>query len=126
MDVTAGKQDLVEHVGAGQVGHQHTKGNGDKQQGLEFLHDTQKQQEAGDDDHHQALPVLSLKNQGETGAVDKIQNSFHSASLHYWMTHSSVPDSTVAPFWVLTEAMVPSQGLMISFSIFMASRIIST
>ena len=42
------------------------------------------------------------------------------------MTHSSVPDSTAAPLAALMEATLPSQGHMISFSIFMASKIIST
>ena len=37
-----------------------------------------------------------------------------------------MPDSTEAPLEVLTEATTPSRGHMISFSIFMASRTIST
>ncbi len=42
------------------------------------------------------------------------------------MVQRSVPLSTEAPLETDTEVMVPSWGAMISFSIFMASRIIST
>ncbi len=42
------------------------------------------------------------------------------------MVQSRVPLSTEEPLVVATEVMVPSWGAIISFSIFMASRIIST
>ena len=42
------------------------------------------------------------------------------------MVHSRAPLSTEEPLATATEVMVPSWGAMISFSIFMASRIIST
>ena len=42
------------------------------------------------------------------------------------MVHRSVPLSTAVPLVTDTAVMVPSWGAMISFSIFMASKIIST
>ena len=77
VDVPSGEQDLVEHSRAGQVGHQHTKGDGNKQQWLELLYDAQKQQNARDDDHDGALPVIALEELIKAGARQKIDNSFH-------------------------------------------------
>ena len=77
VDVTAGEEDLVEHAGAGQVGHQHAEGDGAHQQGLKLFADAQVQQEAGNDQHHQAFPAAVLEEQDEAGVVDKIQDSFH-------------------------------------------------
>ena len=77
VDVTAGEEDLVEHAGAGQVGHQHTEGDGAHQQRLKLLADTQVQQEAGDAEHDRVLPAAVLQEQNEAGIVDKIQDSFH-------------------------------------------------
>ena len=72
VDVAACKEDLVEHVGPGQVGHQHAKGDGHHQQGLELLFDAQVQQKAGDGQHDQVLPPAVLEQQGKACVIEKI------------------------------------------------------
>ena len=42
VDMTAGKEDLVEHAGARQIGHQHANGDGYQQQRLKLLLNAQK------------------------------------------------------------------------------------
>ena len=48
-------------AGNGQVGQQHTEGDGDQQQGLKALADTHVQQDTGNDEHDHGLPVQSGK-----------------------------------------------------------------
>ena len=134
MDVTAGKQDLMEHIRAGQVGTQHTEGNGQEQQRLKALHNGQIHEDKGNGDHDEAFPVTVLTKHIEAGLLQEIDNSrhlflvsFHSlfqgcAEMSQPMTHRTSPGLTAAPLETATEETVPSQGAKISFSIFMASR----
>ena len=134
MDVTAGKQDLMEHIRAGQVGTQHTEGNGQEQQWLKALHNGQIHEDKGNGDHDEAFPVTVLTKHIEAGLLQEIDNSrhlflvsFHSlfqgcAEMSQPMTHRTSPGLTAAPLETATEETVPSQGAKISFSIFMASR----
>ena len=57
---------LCKQTGEGQVGQQHTKRDGDQQQGLKALADAKIQQNTGDHDHHQLPPIRW--DRGETGA----------------------------------------------------------
>ena len=52
---------LVKQAGDGQVGQQHTKGDGNQQQGLEALADAHVQQKAGDQQHDNGAPIQSGK-----------------------------------------------------------------
>ena len=134
MDVSSGEEDLVEHLRAGEVGAQHTEGNGQQQQRLKALYDGQIQQHEGNADHDEALPVAVLTKHIEAGLLQEIDNSrhlflvsFHSlfqgcAEMSQPMTHRTSPGLTAAPLETATEETVPSQGAKISFSIFMASR----
>ena len=60
-------------VAAGQVGQQHTESDTNQKQGLELLMDAQPQQEEGDKDHHQVLPVVGevTEQQEEAGAFEE-------------------------------------------------------
>ena len=77
VDVPSGEQDLVEHIRSGQVRHQHTDGDRHQQQRLELLHNAQKQQQHGDDQHNGALPVIALKQLVKARAHKEIGNRFH-------------------------------------------------
>ena len=76
VDVSAGKENLMIHLRAGQVGDEHTEGNRQQQQGLELLHNRQVQQDEGDDHHNQDLPV-PCGNLIEAGRLNEIHDSFH-------------------------------------------------
>ena len=76
VDVSAGKENLMIHLRAGQVGDEHTEGNRQQQQGLELLHNRQVQQDEGDDHHNQDLPV-PRGNLIEAGRLNEIHDSFH-------------------------------------------------
>ncbi len=65
----------VVHTRAGQIGQQHTKGNGQKQQGLKLLDNGKIQQHAGDDKHHQIQGLVG--HNGKTRALQKGLNCFH-------------------------------------------------
>ena len=56
---------VVHEAAQGQVGQQHTKGNGQKQQRLKALDDGEVEQHEGDEDHHVLLPVAI----GKTGGL---------------------------------------------------------
>ena len=88
VDVSAGEQDLVEHLRAGQVRHQHTECDGYQQQRLKLLDDTQKQQHNGNDQHNGTLPVVALEKLVKAGAYKEIGNSFHvqSSGVSRWCT----------------------------------------
>ena len=49
----------MEQLRAGQVGQQHTEGDGEEQQRLVFLLDGQVEQEATEEDHHKVLPTFT-------------------------------------------------------------------
>ena len=76
VDVSSGKEDLVVHLRAGQVGDEHAEGNRQQQQGLELLHNRQVQQTEGNDHHDQNLPV-PRGDLIEAGRLNKIHDSFH-------------------------------------------------
>ena len=63
------------HIGAGQVGQQHTKGDGQQQHGFVFLHDGQVHQQAGNGDHYQAQRIFSQLR--KTRGLDKVLNWFY-------------------------------------------------
>ena len=87
VDVSAGEEDLVEHLRAGQVGHQHADGDRHQQQRFKLLDDTQKQQDDGHKEHHRAFPVVALKKLVKTGLCAKIQNGLHDVpSITGWCT----------------------------------------
>ena len=111
------------HLRAGQVGQQHAEGDGQQQQGLELLDDGQVEQHAGDENHHQRLPV-AREQLHKARLIQKIDNRFHtlSSAAAYFSVHRTAPEVTEAPLVTVTEVTVPSVGAMISFSIFMASR----
>lgn len=60
---------LGKQPGEGQVGQQHTKSDGDQQQGLEALSDAQIQQQAGNQNHQDLTPVA-----GEGGKAGTSEN----------------------------------------------------
>lgn len=69
VDVTPGEEDLVEHIRAGEVGDEHTEGDGHQQQRLKLLYDAQIQQHAGDAKHDEAAPVAVLGKEVEAGVL---------------------------------------------------------
>ena len=69
VDVTPGEEDLVEHIRAGEVGDEHTEGDGHQQQRLKLLYDAQVQQHAGDAQHDEAAPVAVLGKEVEAGVL---------------------------------------------------------
>ena len=85
MDMSAGEEDLVEHLRAGEVGAQHTEGDGQQQQRLKALYDGQIQQHEGNADHDEALPVAVLTKHIEAGLLQEIDNSRH---LCFFSFHS--------------------------------------
>ena len=87
VDVSAGEQDLVIHLRAGQVGHQHADGDRHQQQRLKLLDDAQKQQHDGHHDHDGAFPVIALEKLVKTGLLAKIDNGLHYVpSITGWCT----------------------------------------
>ncbi len=62
----AGKENLMEHIGAGKIGDEHTESNRHQQQRLKFLHDTKIQQNTGNADHNKAAPVTVLRKEIES------------------------------------------------------------
>ena len=72
VNVSAGEQDLVEHIRAGEVGAQHTEGDGQKQQGLKALADGEIQQHKGDGDHDEHLPVVANAKLSKAGLLGKV------------------------------------------------------
>ena len=69
VDVTPGEEDLVEHIRAGEVGDEHTEGDGHQQQRLKLLYNAQIQQHAGDAQHDEAAPVAVLGKEVEAGVL---------------------------------------------------------
>lgn len=69
VDVAPGEEDLVEHIRAGEVGDEHTEGDGHQQQRLKLLYDAQIQQHAGDAQHDEAAPVAVLGKEVEAGVL---------------------------------------------------------
>ena len=76
VDVAAGEEDLMVHLRAGQVGDEHTEGNGDQQQGFELLHDGQVHEGEGDHHHDKDLPVPA-GDAVEARILNEIHDSFH-------------------------------------------------
>ncbi len=68
---------LVEQAGDGQVGQQHTEGDGNQQQGLEALANAHVQQHTGDNQHKSGLPVQS----GKAGA-GRDRGNYSSEKFH--------------------------------------------
>lgn len=62
-------EDLVEHIGTGEVGDEHTEGDGHQQQRLKLLYNAQIQQHAGDAQHDEAAPVAVLGKEVEAGVL---------------------------------------------------------
>ena len=58
----------MEHIGTGEVGDEHTEGDGHQQQRFKLLYDAQVQQHAGDAQHDEAAPVAVLGK--EVGTFD--------------------------------------------------------
>lgn len=69
VDVAPGEEDLVEHIGTGEVGDEHTEGDGHQQQRFKLLYDAQVQQHAGDAQHDEAAPVAVLGKEVEAGVL---------------------------------------------------------
>ena len=69
VDVAPGEEDLVEHIGTGEVGDEHTEGDGHQQQRLKLLYNAQIQQHAGDAQHDEAAPVAVLGKEVEAGVL---------------------------------------------------------
>lgn len=69
VDVASGEEDLVEHIRAGEIGDEHTEGDGHQQQRLKLLYDAQIQQHAGDAQHDEAAPVAVLGKEVEAGVL---------------------------------------------------------
>ena len=85
MNMSSGEQDLVEHVRTGKVGAQHTKRDGQQQQRLKALHNSQIQQDKGNGNHNEAFPVALLTEHIEAGLLREIDNSRH---LCFFSFHS--------------------------------------
>ena len=75
-----GPQLLIVQAGTGQVGQQAAESDAAQQQRLEFFHDGQVQQAAGDDNHHQVLPAAlgseAGNDGGKAGIIPQIQQNF--------------------------------------------------
>ena len=69
VDVAPGEEDLVEHIRAGEIGDEHTEGDGHQQQRLKPLYDAQIQQHAGNAQHDEAAPVAVLRKEVEAGVL---------------------------------------------------------
>ena len=76
---------LMVQAAAGQVRQQAAEGDADQQQGLELLDDSQVQQHAGDDQHHQVLPAACAKignDGGEAAVIPQGQKNFTNIDAH--------------------------------------------
>ena len=67
MDMPSGKELGVVEIGAGQVRQQHAECDGQQQQRLELMPDSQIEQEEGDADHHDVSPTHGAEKTGQTG-----------------------------------------------------------
>ena len=66
--------EIIEGAAHRQVGQEHTKCDGQEQQGLKLFDDGQIQQHEGDEDHHAVLPLVSQSS--ETGLCQQLPQNF--------------------------------------------------
>ena len=107
------------HLSAGEIGNQHAEGDGNQQQGLVFLYDSQVEKTEGDKVHQQERRVLSDVAYGchLIESIEYISHIYLSLTI-LTITSSS---STVSPLCARMAAIVPSKSAQMALLIFIAS-----